>query len=154
VDLQPGETKTVSFILGKRAFAYWNTEIHDWHVETGDFEIMIGSSSKEIACTELITVESTVKLPVVYSMDSTLGDLMEDPYAAQFVNEFLKGSVFFSPEQAEEEQKSAGDETITKEMMMAMLKYMPIRGSISFGNGSQSREDLLKLIDKINNHNQ
>ena len=31
VDLQPGESREVSFILDKRSFAYWNREIHDWH---------------------------------------------------------------------------------------------------------------------------
>ena len=34
-ELAPGETKTVTFELDSRAYAYWNTEIHDWHVETG-----------------------------------------------------------------------------------------------------------------------
>lgn len=29
VELEPGETKTVSFTLNKRAFAWWNTKIHD-----------------------------------------------------------------------------------------------------------------------------
>ena len=35
VELAPGETKTVSFTLDKRAFAYYSVRIHDWHVETG-----------------------------------------------------------------------------------------------------------------------
>lgn len=33
VDLAPGETKTVTFTLGKRAFTYWNVELHAWHGE-------------------------------------------------------------------------------------------------------------------------
>lgn len=40
-ELAPGETKTVTFELDSRAYAYWNTEIHDWHVETGAYEIQI-----------------------------------------------------------------------------------------------------------------
>ena len=64
VDLQPGETKTVTFTLGKRAFAYWNTQIHDWHVESGEFRILVGKSSRDIQLEETVTVESTVKLPV------------------------------------------------------------------------------------------
>jgi beta-glucosidase len=84
-------------------------------------------------------------------MDSTIGDLMDDPDASKYVNELLKGSVFFSTEEKDtHSENSAASEAISKEMMMAMMKYMPIRGSISFGNGSVSREDLLKLIDKLN----
>lgn len=37
VELKPGEEKIVSFILDKRAFAYYNTELKDWHVESGEF---------------------------------------------------------------------------------------------------------------------
>lgn len=147
VELQPGETKTVTLELGKRAFAYWNTEIHDWHVETGDFELLIGKSSRDIVCSKTIHVASTVKLPVTYTMDTTIGDLMEDPDAAKYLNELMKGSIFF---QQEEEETTVAGEAISKEMMMAMIKFMPIRGSISFGNGAVKREDLLKIIDELN----
>jgi beta-glucosidase len=149
VELVPGETKTVSFELGKRAFAYWNAEIHDWHVETGEFELLIGSSSKNIECSTTINVESTVKLPVVYTMDSTIGDLMEDPYTNQYIGELMKGSLFALEDMVQSSDKEGA---ISKEMMLAMVKYMPIRGTVSFGNGTVSREDLLKVIDKLNHH--
>ncbi len=148
VELQPGETKTLEFELGKRAFAYWNTEIHDWHVETGYYKIMIGKSSRNIVCTGKIKVESTVKLPVVYTMDTTMGDIMEDPQGKQYVGDLMKGSVFFSKEP--EIEGPTASEAITQEMMLAMMKYMPIRGSISFGNGEINMEDLEKIIDKLN----
>jgi beta-glucosidase len=149
VELKPGETKTVSFELGKRAFAYWNVQLHDWHVETGEFELLVGGSSKNIACSKIITVESTVKLPMVYTLDSTIGDLMEDENAKQYIGEIMKGSLFAAGDM---EAEAEGEGAISKEMMLAMMKYMPIRGTISFGNGSVSREDLLKVIDKLNNH--
>jgi len=46
VFLNPGEEKTVTFTLDKRAFAYYNTQIKDWHVESGEFLILIGRSSR------------------------------------------------------------------------------------------------------------
>ena len=46
IELKPGEEKTVVFELDKRAFAYYNVDIGDWHVETGEFEILIGKSSR------------------------------------------------------------------------------------------------------------
>ena len=59
ISLKPGESKEVKFTLGKRDFAYWNPEIHNWHVETGSFTIYIGSSSADIRLTEKIDVKST-----------------------------------------------------------------------------------------------
>lgn len=47
VDLKPYETKTISFSLDKRAFAWWNTKIHDWFVSEGEINIIIGQSSKD-----------------------------------------------------------------------------------------------------------
>ncbi len=40
VSLEPGETKTLTFTLDKRAFAYWNTTLHDWHVLSGTYTIL------------------------------------------------------------------------------------------------------------------
>jgi beta-glucosidase len=46
VAISPGETKTVRFVLGRRAFSFW----HDggWVVERGEFELLCGSSSRDI----------------------------------------------------------------------------------------------------------
>ncbi len=48
VSLQPGETKTVEFILDRRAFSYYDDAKAAWVAEPGDFAIMIGSSSRHI----------------------------------------------------------------------------------------------------------
>lgn len=78
VFLEPGEEKTVSLDLDKRAFAYYNVNINDWHVESGDFDILVGASSKDIRLTATVKVESTVEAeipdykvsaPVYYSAD-------------------------------------------------------------------------------------
>ena len=34
--------------LNRRAFAYYDVKKHDWTVEPGDFEILVGSSSAKI----------------------------------------------------------------------------------------------------------
>ena len=47
VELMPGEMKTVTFLLNKRSFAWWNVEIHDWHVSLGNYQIIVGQSSRD-----------------------------------------------------------------------------------------------------------
>ncbi|MEG2395432.1 MAG: glycoside hydrolase family 3 C-terminal domain-containing protein [Oscillospiraceae bacterium] len=65
VFLAAGEEKEVSITLDKRSFAYYNVLIHDWHIETGDFEILIGASSRDIKLSDKVFVKSTVdaKIP-------------------------------------------------------------------------------------------
>lgn len=64
VFLKAGEEKEVSITLDKRAFAYYNVNLHDWHVESGVFKLMVGSSSRDIRLEAEVTVESTVQAEV------------------------------------------------------------------------------------------
>lgn len=147
VELAPGETKTVSFTLGKRAFAYYNTTIHDWHVETGDFDILIGKSSRDIVLSESVKVESTVKVPFVYTTDTTLGDVMKNPKAYALVKEIFEKTMLTGG--SEEERSEAEKEAISDDMNMAMLCYTPLRGPVSFGS-NVSMADIQKLVDQMN----
>ena len=134
VMLQPGETKQVNITLDKRSFAYWNQQIHDWHVETGEFVIEVGQSSRDIALRETIKVTSTVELPRKYSMDSIVMDILDDPVATEALKPVMEAiSQVLTPQS---DEPSAASEAITAEMNMAMLKYMPLRGILSFGGGA------------------
>ncbi len=46
--LQPGESREAAFILDERAFAFYSPERHAWVVEPGEFEVLAGSSSRDI----------------------------------------------------------------------------------------------------------
>ncbi len=83
--LKAGEEKTVSVTLDKRAFAYYNVALGDWHVESGEFKILVGASSRDIRLEGSVEVQSTVEAeipdyrasaPSYYS-----GDLMHVPDA-------------------------------------------------------------------------
>jgi beta-glucosidase len=51
VFLKAGESKKVNITLTEKDFAYWDVNIKDWNVEPGEFEILIGASSKDIRLT-------------------------------------------------------------------------------------------------------
>lgn len=65
VFLKAGEEKEVRMELSKRAFAFYNVELGGWMVETGEFDILVGASSRDIRLTATMTVTSTVdaKIP-------------------------------------------------------------------------------------------
>lgn len=58
VFLKAGEEKEVTITLDKRAFAFYNVNINDWCVESGEFDILVAASSRDIKLTETITVEA------------------------------------------------------------------------------------------------
>lgn len=48
VQLGKGESKLVTVHLGKDAFAFYDVDIHDFRVNPGKFNIMVGASSQDI----------------------------------------------------------------------------------------------------------
>jgi beta-glucosidase len=48
VNLAPGETQTVHFTLDRSALAFYNPAKKDWTVEPGQFDVWVGSSSRDI----------------------------------------------------------------------------------------------------------
>ncbi len=48
VFLKPGEKQTVSIPLGRRAFAFYDPSQRGWLAEKGDFQIQVGSSSRDL----------------------------------------------------------------------------------------------------------
>jgi beta-glucosidase len=65
VALEPGEEKAISTELDQRAFAYYNPDLGDWHVEAGDFEIVVGASAQDIRLTKMVTVTAEQSAPQV-----------------------------------------------------------------------------------------
>lgn len=51
IALQPGEKQAVSFKLKGDAFAFYHPEKKKWVVEPGEFDVMLGSSSRDIRLT-------------------------------------------------------------------------------------------------------
>lgn len=48
VMLQPGQTSHIQLLLDQSAFSYWDVNTHGWLVAPGTYQIMIGSSSRDI----------------------------------------------------------------------------------------------------------
>ena len=54
IGLAPGEKQTVAVPLDDRAFAYWNTDVHDWREEGGEYTLCVGSSSRDLRLTAAV----------------------------------------------------------------------------------------------------
>ncbi|WP_163537965.1 glycoside hydrolase family 3 C-terminal domain-containing protein [Gracilibacillus sp. YIM 98692] len=145
VALQPGEAKEVSFTLDKRAFAYYNVELQDWHVETGDFEILIGKSSQDIVLKDSIHVTSTVPVQQTIHRNTTVGDLLANPDIASLAKELLQEANKHNPL-----MDAAADSEESSEMMEAMMKYLPLRALANFSGGHFTEEMLQDMIDQLN----
>ena len=57
ITLNPGETKEVKLNLNKKSLAYYSVEHKKWVVESGMFNIFIGSSVKDIRLSKAIKLD-------------------------------------------------------------------------------------------------
>jgi beta-glucosidase len=90
IELQPGETKTVTLALDYRAFAYYHPGYKQWITEDGQFEILIGTSSTDIHCVQTVTLQSTLALPSLLNRESTMRDWIADPRGNQVLTPLYK----------------------------------------------------------------
>lgn len=56
VFLKVGETKNVTVELDQRAFAFYNVNVNNWHIENCDYTILVGSSSSDIRLSDDLTI--------------------------------------------------------------------------------------------------
>jgi beta-glucosidase len=90
VELQPGETKTVSIELDGRAFSYYHPKYRQWVAESGAFDVLIGASAADIRQHVTVTLESTQKLPCLLDRESTIREWTVDPRGSMVITPLLQ----------------------------------------------------------------
>ena len=147
IALQPGEEKEVVFELDFRSFAYYETKINGWFVESGEIEIAVGASSRDIRLTGQVKMNSSMTIPMHYTRYSTVGELMADPSKAAFVH------ALFGQEKTEEEiqQEKESDAAMgagAEKMRQQMMMDMPLSALVSYGR--MSEKQLKGLLEELN----
>lgn len=59
VELEPGEEKKLTVELDDRAFCFWNTQQGAWCVESGEYIVCVGASSRDIRLEAELKIKST-----------------------------------------------------------------------------------------------
>lgn len=146
VELQPGEEREVSFLLDKRAFAYYEPKIHDWFVEDTAAEILIGASSRDIRLSETVQIHSDMELPMTFTKLTTIGALLKSKKGQGFVKNLTEQTRKSKGAQAEKEENAmgAGSAKAHQQMMMEM----PLGSLVSYGR--MTEEALEALILSLN----
>ena len=138
VELQPGETKTVSIALDFRAFAFYHPSYQQWITENGEFDILVAASSADIRAVLPVTLQSTLELPCVLDKESTIREWMDDPH----------GKVVISPLLAQIEtmavavfggDESTGEKSAIGMDVLAMFGDMPLVSVLGFLQGGLPR---------------
>ncbi len=178
VELEPYEEKVVTITLSKRDFAYYDVSINDWNVESGNFEISIGSSSRNILLTKMIEVVSSNNhtIPILpkeyYNINKSFNPSKEDfevllqhriptypqirPFTInstfQELSKSILGNLLYRITIKQTKKlvgKNADPSTVN--MMNKMIQEMPFRNFVILSNGKISRnvgDGLILLMNR------
>lgn len=171
VYLEPNESKKIVIQLDDRAFSYYDVDSGDWVIEEGDFEILIGASSRDIRLSETIYLEGDISTSLhsfdmtdetfkkligrpykenkpiekgEYDINSTLGDIKETMVGKILYKEAMK--MFL---------KQAKEKDVSKEMLSfakAMVNDLPLRAMVLLSRGRLNFKKADAMLDMMNGH--
>lgn len=134
VELRPGESKEVSLTLSRRAFSYYNVKKQQWEADNGEYELLIGSSSRDIRLSTKFKLTIGVNPLGEITADTYIGDIWRD-----------------KDPQVQSALKESGLYDILKPMIDdeqwgAISANMPLRSLAATGVDEQVRKKFMKLV--------
>ena len=154
VSLQPGETKTVTFVLDDRSFAHYQVADRygrkaGYKVTPGNYQISVAASSRDLRLNKTVKVlpeENPERIP--YHLNSTFGEIMADPKAyakaKPVIEKYAKESGLMDGDSMESMGAS------TRQMVENIMREMPLRQLVSFSGGYYTMDMVRELIDSLN----
>lgn len=154
IELKPNETKTVTFVLNQRSFAYWNTVINNWHVLEGTYQIQICRNASEVILEKDCFINSvTVHEPL--TLNAPIDVLAKTALGAKFLESHehdlkLVFGKYYSKEEdrflftSEMEKKVISELYLYSKSCYTLLQFIP----------KLELSELIDLVDQINQKNQ
>jgi len=140
IALDPGESRTVTLRLDRRAFAYYDIEQADWAVAPGTYTVQIGNSATEIVAEASLSLPGDRRPPRPLTVDASLGEWFAHPVVGPELMARLRASQPADrgepdPEQAEEQAR-----------MLLMVVPMPMSHFFVIGPLTQDDRDQLVTL--------
>ena len=91
VFLQPGEEKTVTIEITKADLAGYYMEFGEWITQPGEFDILIGTSSRDIAFTNRVNVRC--RDPFGWNGRASIGKIAANAGAVEIINRIIEDDI-------------------------------------------------------------
>ena len=140
----------MTFKLSERDFAYYDTDLHDWNVRPGIFDVLVGGSSRNLPLKETVEVQTTKMGYPALTKSSMLKDFRNHPRGKEFYPELVDASGVdvppevegLSPEEAAEKRKA-------RMAVMAFLDEMVVNKLPAFSQGRFTDGRLQQILQEV-----
>ena len=75
--------------INQTAFAWYHPERKDWYAASGEYEILIGSSSREIRLSKTVCMENTSGAVQRIEANTVIGDIVANPQAEKVFSKYM-----------------------------------------------------------------
>ena len=128
VELKPGQTETVTFTLDREAFWYFDTIKISWSIEPGEFEILVGASSRDIRLNGFVTLKNETRTSRFHT-GLALSTLLENDKSRavllNHIHDFQNVEDMEIPEHMTFEEAAANyPQFVSKELLMQIDKEL------------------------------
>ena len=135
VDLQPGETATVTLTLDHRAFAYWDIELDRWVVAAGEHLIQVGTDSATVTHQVAVSLAGDTIVREL-TLSSTVGEWFGHPEVGPLLMQGMSAGM------SEEQAQQAADNPD----QLKMVESMPMQQFLAFVQGAIPEEALEQMM--------
>lgn len=90
IELKLKQTKTVTFTLDREAFWYFDTLKNAWSTEAGEFEILVGASSRDVRVSGNVTLKPEPRAARLH-IGLTVKELFNDPNGRAILSKHAGG---------------------------------------------------------------
>jgi beta-glucosidase len=155
VALQPGEGQTIRFELDRRAFAYYDASTHGWAVNPGQFDLLVGSSSRDLPLKQTVEVRATQPGYPVLTGDSLLKEFKCHPKGKAFYPQLAEAFGLGNPDEFSETKPEltpaqAAAKKKADRATSSFLQDMPVYKVCAFSEGKFTEEMLEEILKKSN----
>jgi beta-glucosidase len=138
VEVAAGASREVTIVIPTEDLAYFDSASAAWTVESGDYTVSVGASSRDLRAEVVVSVTGDAGLAEL-QLDSTLGEWLKHPIGGQIL-----GAAF---------AQSAGAEMgamLADPAMLRMAESMPLNRVASFPGSPITTEQLEQLVGAVN----
>jgi len=148
IALKPGEEKSIRFELGFRDFAYYDAAVHDWVINSGNFDIMVGGSSVNLPLVKTVSVKTTQIHYPKLTRNSLLIEFSKNPKGKAFYAQVISQMCGYMKIDPNANLDEEGQKAINS--MMMYINDMPVYKFILMSEGKFTDEMLDAILTSIN----
>ena len=141
IELEAGESKSVNFNLNKRDFSYYSKVYDRWLAESGEFQILVGSSSRDIRLKGNLNLNNTEKLNYTMTMFSFFSEFWSNPQLKPLLIEFMPNWI---------KAMTPAGKPIEEAKIEDFLQQQPLIKFPYFTGGEVDEQKIKAFVEQIN----